>query len=91
MQKLKTWEMIKELTEYKPKYFGSLKQRFFMEVGNEDEPIICFLESSTGSIEFRQFKVLDEGFVEEKPIIHQDSTWIEISKNDANIYLDIYY
>lgn len=87
LKKYNTWETLKELTEYEPKYKGSNEQRFFMEITDEDEPIFCFLRPSCGSFEFRLFRTWDDNFICDNPILYPDSSWIEVSKQDADIFL----
>lgn len=83
MKKYNTWEMLKELTECTNKSI----LRFFMEIADEDEPIICFINTQSGCFEFRTFQSWDEDFICDNPIIYPTSKWIEISKQEADIYL----
>lgn len=80
---MNTVEMLKTLTE-SGKDFGT---QFFITLNNTDEPMICFLRPSAGSIEFRLFREWDRSYISDSVILYADYNWIEINKENADVYL----
>jgi hypothetical protein len=82
---MNTWEMIKDLTE------NQHKQIFFQTTHDENEPIICFLRPTARSIEFRLFRTWDKNFISDSVILYPTNKWIQISKEDADVFLNNNY
>lgn len=76
---MKTWEMLKLLTEN--------NDSCFKLVNSYDEPVFCFLENNVGSIEFRSFRNWDDNYICSDVIIYPDFNWVEISKGQFESYL----
>ena len=79
---MNTWQMIKTLTEAKLQF----KHLYFAVIDENEGISICYLRPNVGSIEFRFYNLITK-ILEMNPIIYPDEKWIEITEEEAKIYL----
>lgn len=79
---MKTWEMIKKLTEAKLEF----KHLYFAVIDESEGISLCYLRPNAGSIEFRFYNLITKE-LEMNPIIYPDENWVEISEEEAKKYL----